>query len=155
MTGKNLTGGDTFDIFQKIGDTFDIFSKVNDEFHKWLEEKYGSDNIGHVEESHGKVHDYLGMKLDYTERGKLNIDMRNYLDSVINEFPYELPENVKCPWTEKLFKVDINAKKLGDYKKKSRYKGSVNPDIGVFQNMAYSLCQKKSKKYWNSYKKEY
>ena len=57
--------------------------KVNDDFQKWLEKNYGSDDIGHVEASRGKVHEYLAITLDYTEEGKLNIDMRKYLDEMI------------------------------------------------------------------------
>ena len=57
--------------------------KLNDDFHKWLEKTHGSDDIGHLEASRGKVHEYLAMTLDYTEEGKLNIYMRNYLDAMI------------------------------------------------------------------------
>ena len=35
-----------------------IDSKVNDKFLKWLQVKYGSDNIGKVKVTTGKVHDY-------------------------------------------------------------------------------------------------
>ena len=44
-----------------------VYPKLNDDFHKWLEKTYGSDDIGHVEASRGKVHEYLAMTLDYTE----------------------------------------------------------------------------------------
>ena len=39
---------------------------VNDEFAKWSEETYGQH--GRVKIHRGKVHDYLGMKLDYSEK---------------------------------------------------------------------------------------
>ena len=48
----------------------------NDDFHKCLEKKYGSDDIGHVEASRGKVHEYLAMTLDHTEEGRLRINIR-------------------------------------------------------------------------------
>ena len=44
--------------------------KVDDDFQKWLEKTYGSDDIGHVEVSRGKLHEYLEMTLDYTEEKK-------------------------------------------------------------------------------------
>ena len=50
--------------------------KVNDDFQKWLEKTYVSGDIGHVEESRGKVHEYLVKTLDYTEEGNLKIYMR-------------------------------------------------------------------------------
>ena len=46
---------------------------VNDEFAKWLQETYGQH--GKVKIHRGKVHDYLGMKLDYAEKKKIKIDM--------------------------------------------------------------------------------
>ena len=80
--------------------------KVNDVFHKWLEKTYGSDDIGNVEAGCGKVHEYLTKNLDYTEEGKMKIDTRKYLDAMISEFPHKLSDKVKCPWNEKMFKVD-------------------------------------------------
>ena len=35
--------------------------KVNDAFHKWCEDKYGSEELGHVTAVRGKRHDYLGV----------------------------------------------------------------------------------------------
>jgi hypothetical protein len=39
----------------------------NDQFEKWLNSKYGIH--GKVTAACGKVHDYLGMELDYQKRG--------------------------------------------------------------------------------------
>ena len=91
--------------------------KVNGDFHKRLEKTYESDDIGHVKASHEKVHEYLAMNLDYTGEGKLKIDMRNDLDAMIAELPHKLSDKVKCPWNEKMFKVDKEEKKLGDKKR--------------------------------------
>ena len=52
------------------------------------------------------------MKLDYTQEGKVIIDMIEYINSMIEEFPYELESKCKCPWTEKLFNVDTSLQKL-------------------------------------------
>ena len=57
------------------------------------------------------------MTLDYTEEGKLKIDMRNYLDEIIAEFHHNLSDKVKCPWTDKMLKMDKEEKKLGDEKR--------------------------------------
>ena len=40
-----------------------VNSKVNDKFEEWLNKKYGS--YGKVKCTRGKVHDYLGMILDF------------------------------------------------------------------------------------------
>jgi hypothetical protein len=42
---------------------------VNDQFEKWLNKKYGKHRK--VTAACGKVHDYLGMELDYRKRGEL------------------------------------------------------------------------------------
>ena len=89
----------------------------NDDFHKWLEKTYGSNYIGHVEARRGKVQNYVVMTLDYTEEGKLKIDMRNYLGAMVYGFPHKLSDNVKCPWTENMFKVYEEENKLGDKKR--------------------------------------
>ena len=43
---------------------------------KWLNKLYGE--YGEVKATHGKKHDYLGMRLDFDVRGKVKIDMTDY-----------------------------------------------------------------------------
>ena len=66
----------------------------------------------------GKKHDYLGMILDYSEKGKLKVEMKYYIENMIKDFPYELKSKTKTPWNDKLFKVNNTTKKL-DEKRKS------------------------------------
>ena len=56
------------------------------------------------------------MTLDYTEKGKLKIDMRKYLSAQISDLPHKLSYKVKFPWTKKMLKVDEEEKKFGDEK---------------------------------------
>ena len=49
--------------------------KINDNFKEWCEEKYGSDDLGHVTVNTGKRHDYIG----HSKRGKTLIDMTEYM----------------------------------------------------------------------------
>jgi hypothetical protein len=85
---------------------------VNDTFYEWLEATYGSEELGHVTTTRGKYHDYLAMKLDYSTPGVLTVDMIEYIESMITEFPYELKGSVHVPWSDKLFKVDNTQKNL-------------------------------------------
>ena len=62
-----------------------VQSKVNDEFLKWLEKTYGEDGIGKVKTTRGLIHDYLAMKLDFTNRGKLRLDMTDYIKGMITD----------------------------------------------------------------------
>ena len=48
---------------------------VNDGFAKWLDAKHGDDEIGRSKAIRGKHHDHLGMKLDFSSKGKLKVDM--------------------------------------------------------------------------------
>ena len=58
--------------------------KVNDNFLKWLNKKYGSH--GEVKANCGKIHDYLGMKFDYSKKGKVCISMSEYMNRMVEEF---------------------------------------------------------------------
>jgi hypothetical protein len=89
-----------------------IDPKVNDKFAEWCEATYGSDDLGHVKVVRGKIHDYLAMIMDYTQEGALKVDMRYYIEGMCEEFPHEIKATKVAPWTEKLFKVQKDAKKL-------------------------------------------
>jgi hypothetical protein len=89
-----------------------VDSKVNDNFTEWCEATYGSDDLGHVKVVRGKIHDYLAMILDFTEDGALKIDMRYYIEGMLEAFPYAIGTKKTTPWTEKLLKVQKDAKKL-------------------------------------------
>jgi len=60
-------------------------SKAVDEFLEWVQKTYGT--IGKVKERCGKIHEYLGMKLDYTQKGKVIIDMIECVESMVKSFP--------------------------------------------------------------------
>jgi hypothetical protein len=53
---------------------------VYDQPEKWLNSKF--DIHGKVTLTHGKVHDYLGMELDYQKRGELKINITKYVDNM-------------------------------------------------------------------------
>ena len=79
--------------------------EVNDEFLKWLNKKYGS--YGEVKAKRGDVHDYLGMKLDFREKGKVKIDMTDYVKEMVDSFPkkFYTKDTAPTPATKDLFAV--------------------------------------------------
>jgi hypothetical protein len=80
--------------------------KIIDEFIQWIKQTYGS--IGEVKVTRGKIHDYLGMKLDYTAKGQVTIDMEDYVENMVSSFPQEHltgAEAAAYPWNDNLFKV--------------------------------------------------
>ena len=59
-------------------------SKVNTKFLKWLNNMYGTH--GEVKATRGPIHDYLGMRFDFSEKGKVKIDMIDYMCAMVDEF---------------------------------------------------------------------
>jgi len=90
--------------------------KIIDNFLLWVKEKYGS--IGEVKMTRGKVHEHLGMKLDYRIKGKVGVDMRDYIKTMIVSFPQEdlKGREVKSPWNDNLFKVKEDSPPLSKKK---------------------------------------
>jgi hypothetical protein len=90
--------------------------KIVDGFIGWVKRTYGA--IGEVKVTRGKVHEYLGMRLDYTQAGKVIIDMVDYITSIVRSFSdKELAERkVTSPWTENLFRVDEDSPPLSKEK---------------------------------------
>ena len=99
-----------------------INAKVNDMFLKWLNDKYGS--YGEVKAVRGKVHDYLGMTFDFSQDGKVIIDMVDYMESMVDEFsvpfkPTHTAHTSSNPADDDLFSVgespEINNKKAKEF----------------------------------------
>ena len=53
----------------------------------------------------GKVHEYLGMDLDYSSHKVLKIRMIKYIKKVLEEFPEEIKSVAATPAAEHLFEV--------------------------------------------------
>ena len=78
--------------------------------------KYGwrkcTANIKLLSQQGVKKHDYLGMLVDFTEKGKVKIDMIKYVESMIENFPVKISKISKTPAAENL--LDIGTGKLLD-----------------------------------------
>ncbi len=61
--------------------------KVNNKFLSWLNKKYGAH--GEVKATRGKVHEYLGMTFDYSEKGKVKVKMADYMQAMVDDFPFK------------------------------------------------------------------
>jgi hypothetical protein len=57
--------------------------KVNDHFLVWLNKLYG--NYGAVKATRGDRHEYLGMVLDFSQKGTVIVDMCDYVAEMIEE----------------------------------------------------------------------
>ena len=91
-------------------------TKVVDWFIEWVDNKYGDDKMGRVTAHRGKKHDYLAMVLDYSEKGKVKIDMTDYVQKMITQYEEvygQLPsKEVKSVASANLFNVDKHSKDL-------------------------------------------
>ena len=68
----------------------------------------------------GKLHEYLGMTLDYSEKGLVKISMPKYIEECLKNFDEIMP-NVKgtkdLAAPQNLFEINVDAKKLPKIKR--------------------------------------
>ena len=134
-----------------------VYPKVNDELAEWCEETYGSDNLGDVKFVRGKIHYYLGMIMDFTQEGALKINMKHYIEGMLEESPHKIKGAKKTPWTEKLLKIQEDAKKLDEerrgifhtYVMKAMFFLKIaRPDIDQEISFLSSIVKEANKVYW-------
>ncbi len=106
--------------------------EIVDDFFEWLKYKC-EDATGKMKITRGKVHEHLGVTLDYSTKGKVMVKMIDYIKKMVDEFPYQ--EEVKgqiskVPATENLFKVNPKGIKL-DKEKAEAYHTSVAKGLFV------------------------
>jgi hypothetical protein len=55
---------------------------VKNDFEKWLNMLYYG-NYGAVKATRGMSHDYLGMRLDFSQKNTVTVDMRAYVVEIV------------------------------------------------------------------------
>jgi hypothetical protein len=83
-----------------------IINKINDEFGKEAP----------LTITRGKIHDYMGMTLDYSEKGKVKIKMLDYVDKMLADLPSEMDGEAPSPASNRLFTVNDDQTKVGEKK---------------------------------------
>jgi len=86
-----------------------VEQKVVNDIIKRLEDKFGQESP--LVTSQGKTIDYLGMRIDYTVKGKVKISMYEYIDKMLAELPSDMNGISTTPALH-LFNVDDGAQKL-------------------------------------------
>jgi hypothetical protein len=94
-----------------------VSPKVVTRMINWINKTYVrifEDGSGSMKVSRGKKHDYLGMSLDFTERGSVRISMKPYVEEMVQLFhKYDPTDKIaSTPAAEHLFKVDEASDKL-------------------------------------------
>ena len=60
-----------------------VYPKLNGKFTNWCKETYVSDNLGNEKVIRGKIHNYLGMIMNFNQEGFLKIDMKYYTKGML------------------------------------------------------------------------
>ena len=81
-------------------------------FVEYLRSIYDDDEIGTIKVNDGPRHEFVGMILDYSQDGKLIVDMQDYVQKVFEEFNYDLGKPAKTPAADHLFKINKQSGKL-------------------------------------------
>ena len=99
-----------------------VDTKINDGFIETLRDEYESifeDGSGKMKVSRGKVHEYLGMTLDYSVKGQCKISMPQYIEETLKVFEAAEPNQTGTKSSaapKDLFEVDENCPKLDKVK---------------------------------------
>ena len=87
-----------------------VSDRVLDKVIAGLNECYGK--ITPLTVTRGKVHDYLGMTIDYSVPGKVIIHMDDYVRAILDDAPRDMDGVVLTPAADHLFDVNPDAKSL-------------------------------------------
>jgi hypothetical protein len=90
-------------------------TRVVDDFIRDLETEFGKETP--LSKSRGKVHDYLGMILDFSVQGELQVNMIPYVKMVLANAPDDMRGRATTPAANHLYKVnDIDPEPVSEDK---------------------------------------
>ena len=94
-----------------------IDAREVEKFIQQMEETFGKDSP--LTASHGQAHDYLGMTLDFHNKGEVHINMEHYIDMMLQDVPKEMEGISSMPAASHLFKINLkDLQLLGTEQKK-------------------------------------
>ena len=87
----------------------------------WLQKTYErlfDDGSGAIKLKRGKIHEYLGMQLDFSVVGQVKITMFDYIQEMLEDFHKFYPNKTisRTPAVDHLFKVRDDQPKIDDQK---------------------------------------
>jgi len=84
--------------------------KVVESIVKQLNSKYGREE--QISVNRGKIHDYLGMTIDYSVTGKVSFGMQGYVDQIISEALVDMKGTAATPAANYLYDIDATSEPL-------------------------------------------
>ena len=79
---------------------------------RYLRTIYDDEEIGKIKVNKGPKYEFVGMTLDYSQPGKLIVNMVDYVEKMLKDFEYKIEKIAKTPAAEHLFKVNNECGKL-------------------------------------------
>jgi hypothetical protein len=90
-------------------------STVVNQFIADMEGEFGKET--RLNKSRGKVHDYLGMTLDFSKPGEVTVTMIDYIKGILHDAPGEMRGSAATPAANHLFEINqVNPVPLGKEK---------------------------------------
>ena len=77
-----------------------------------LDDEYGK--ISPLSVTRKKIHDYVGMTIDYTDKGTVKFSMFDYLEEIIQNLPKDFIGEAQTPASNHLFTINEDATKLNE-----------------------------------------
>jgi hypothetical protein len=109
---NKMVNGKQYTIIRHVDDL--MLTHVNQEVLEHivseLSQKFGSEDPLSVHR--GDVHDYLGMTLDFSSKGKVVFRMDDYIRNILDELPNSFDGTAATPALSNLFKTRESALKL-------------------------------------------
>ena len=87
-------------------------SSVVDDVIESLRSEFGK--VGELTVNRGKVHEYLGMELDFSDENSFTVSMEKYFDEVLKDLPEDMDGTAVSPAAEHLFKTRDDVAKLDE-----------------------------------------
>ena len=117
---NKVIGGHQMTICFHVGDCklSHKSSRQMDRMIEYLRKEYEiifEDGSGKITVKRGKVHEYLGMKIDYSEPGQAKVTMLNYVQEILTDFAKADPKATGTKSSaapENLFVVNEDCEKL-------------------------------------------
>ena len=82
-------------------------------FIEWLKTNHEDEEVGKMKATRGKVHEHLGMTLDFQKKGAVKIKMLDCVESMADDFARKLKEKVTKQAAEHLQKGEWELWKPG------------------------------------------
>ena len=80
----------------------DIINKLNDRYRK----------LKKLVATRGKIHDFLGITIDYTQEGKVSMSMKKYIQEIIDEAPDDFSGTAPTPAANHLFEIETRTENM-------------------------------------------